>query len=237
MHNNIDLIFISQSEIVDYGGYAKLPVERLDMYKNLIYPRMVHFKGGFRSHCDMINYLRTGQFWHEASPQGRRKLLSVWNLPGFVGPHIANYLKAFDINTYVINNFDAEWDILYDVYEQCDPKPIVAISTTFHLNYAEIARLTKHLRARYPDVAIVLGGAFICGQMYQDNPEPLSQAMKKLAIDYAVHSFNSEGDLKDLILAYKRKESPESVSDGRIPTLGILFFCKPKSICPLKITF
>jgi len=211
VNNNIDLIFISQSEVVDYSGYAKLPLERLDMYKNLIYPRMVYFKGGFRSHCDMINYLRTGQFWHQAPLPSRRKLLSVWNLPGFVGPHIANYLKAFGINTHIINNFDAEWDILYGVYEQCDPKPIVAISTTFHLNYAEIARLTKHLRGRYPEMAIVLGGAFINGQMYQDNPEPLSQAMKKLEIDYAVHSFNSEVDLKDLILAYKRKESPESV--------------------------
>ena len=211
MNNKIDLIFISQSEIVDYGGYAKLPIERVDMYKNLIYPRMVYFKEGFRSHCDMINYLRTGQFWDQAPVQSRSKLLSIWNLPGFVGPHIANYLKAFGINTYIINNFDAQWHILFDVYEQCDPKPIVAISTTFHLNYAEIARLTKHLRARYPDMSICLGGAFINGQMYQDNPQPLTQAMQKLGIDYAVHSFNSEVDLKDLILAHQRKESLASV--------------------------
>jgi len=107
VNNNIDLIFISQSEIVNYDKYAKLPVERVEVYKNLIYPRMVYFKEGFRSHCDMINYLRTGQFWTTAPLQSRKKLFSIWNLPGFVGPHIANYLKAFDINTAIINNFDA----------------------------------------------------------------------------------------------------------------------------------
>jgi len=211
--SNIDLIFISQSEIVNYDGYVKLPLDRVEIYKNLIYPRMVYFKEGFRSHYDIINYLRSGQFWTEATPQSRQKLFSIWNLPGFVGPHIANYLKDFDLNTYIINNFDAEWNILFDVYEKSDPKPVVAISTTFHLNYAEITRLTKLLRAKYPDMSIVLGGAFINGVMYKDDPEPLSKAMKKLGVDYAVHSFNSEVDLKDLLLARKKKESLESVNN------------------------
>lgn len=232
MNNNVDLIFISQSEVVNYDGYAKLPIERLDLYKDLIYPRMVYFKGGFRSHYDIINYLRMGQFWTQATPQSRQKLFSIWNLPGFVGPHIANYLKEFNINTHVINNFDAEGDILYDVYEKSDPKPIVAISTTFHLNYAEITRLTKLLRARYPDMSIVLGGAFINTEMYKDDPKPLSKAMKRLGIDYAVHSFNSEVDLKDLILAHKRKEPLGTVNNlvYRVRTNGQTTFRTTKKV-------
>jgi len=87
----IDLIFISQSEIVNYERYAKLSVERIGLYKQLIYPRMVYYKNGFRSHYDIINHLRTGHFWTESSHQQRRELFSIWNLPGFVGPHIANY--------------------------------------------------------------------------------------------------------------------------------------------------
>jgi anaerobic magnesium-protoporphyrin IX monomethyl ester cyclase len=209
----IDLIFISQSEIVNYEKYAKLSVDRIDLYKHLIYPRMVYYKNGFRSHYDIINHLRTGQFWTGSSHQQRRQLFSIWNFPGFVGPHIANYLKDFNINTHIVNNFDAELDILCDVYDKSHPKPLVAISTTFHLNYAEITRLVKVLRSKYPDISIVLGGAFINGEMVKDDPGPLSRAMKKLGIDYALHSFNSEFDLKDLILSHRDNKPLEPVNN------------------------
>jgi anaerobic magnesium-protoporphyrin IX monomethyl ester cyclase len=212
--DNIDLIFISQSEIVNYDLYGKLPLERLEAYKNLIYPRMVYYKGAFRSHYDIINHMRAGEFWTQATPQSRRKLLSIWNLPGFVGPHIANYLKEFNINTHIVNNFDAELDILAEVYEHCTPKPLVAISTTFHLNYAEITRMIKALQRKFPQgLSIVLGGAFVNGAMYKNDPGPLSAVMKRLGIDFAVHSFNSEVDLRDLLLARKTNKPYASVNN------------------------
>ncbi len=224
VRNDPDLIFISQSEIVNYDGYAKLPVERVELYKNLIYPRMVYLKGAFRSHCDVINYLRTGMFWSDSVPQSRREMLSIWNLPGFAGPHIANYLKAYDLNTCVINNFDAQGDLLDEIYRKCDSKPVVAISTTFHLNYSEITRIVKQLRAKHPGILIVLGGAFINGEMAADDPKALIKVMTKLGIDYAVYSFNSEADLKDLLIAHKNKRPLDTVrnliyresSDGAI---------------------
>jgi len=200
---NYDFIMISQSEMVNYEKYAKLPLDRLDIYKNLIYPRMVYYKGGFRSQLDVLNYLQKGEFWTEVDSKKRRDLLSIWNLPGFVGPHIANYMEEFGISTYVINNFDAQWDTFCEIYEQCDPKPIVGISTTFYLNYSEIVRLAKKMNDAFPGISICLGGAFVNGEMYHDDPKALIQAMRKHKIDFTVHSFNSENDLRDLVLANK----------------------------------
>ena len=55
--DNLDLIVISQSEVVDYAKLSKLPLDRLPIYKDLVYPRMVYYQGGFRSHLDIINKL------------------------------------------------------------------------------------------------------------------------------------------------------------------------------------
>lgn len=200
---NVDLIIISQSEVVNYAEYSKFPLERISIYSDLIYPRMVHYKNAFHSHLDIINGFTSGVFWHDADFPQRRKLLSMWNLPGFVGIHLANFLQKFGINTYVINNFDAEWDIFQEIYEQSVPPPLVGISTTFHLNYSEIIRLTKWLKKVYPDISIVLGGAFVNGQMQNGDPTSLKKIMKKYGIDYVLHSFNSEVDLKNLLLHRK----------------------------------
>ncbi len=211
--DNCDFIIISQSEVVNYEKYAKLPLDRLDIYKKLIYPRMVYYKEGFRSHLDMMNIFRSDVFWVDADPEHRRDLMSIWNLPGFVGPHLANYLTTYDIHACVINNFDAEWDRFCEVYDHCDPKPLVGISTTFYLNYAEIRRLTKKLKKAYPDMSIVLGGAFINGQMLNDDSTALCKAMKRCGVDFSVFSFNSEKDLKDLIVTQKAGQDLASVNN------------------------
>jgi anaerobic magnesium-protoporphyrin IX monomethyl ester cyclase len=196
-------IIISQSEVVNYAEYSKLPLDRLPLYTDLVYPRMVYYKNGFRSHLDILNWLSFKTFWNEAGPAQRRKLLSIWNLPGFTGIHLANYLRQFGITTHIINNFDAEWDIFCKIYESCDPKPLVGISTTFHLNYSELRRLTKRLLQAYPDISLVAGGAFINDQIQRSAAGALGKALSKYKIDFAVHSFNSEVDLKNLILLRK----------------------------------
>ena len=131
---NTDFIIIAQSEVVNYQEYSKLPLERLSLYSSLIYPRMVYFEHGFRSHLDIINRFRSGAFFNDVDPSLRRQYLSIWNLPGFNGINLANYLQQFDLKTRIINNFDAEWDAFSDIYEKCAPPPLIGISTTFHLN-------------------------------------------------------------------------------------------------------
>ncbi len=108
--SNIDLIIISQSEIVNFEKYSSLPVDRIELYKQLIYPRMLHYGDGFRSQMDMVNYFQEGTFYSDADYEQRRQLLNVWNLPGFSGMHLANYLLNYGIETRLINFFDSEWD-------------------------------------------------------------------------------------------------------------------------------
>ena len=64
---DVDFIIISQSELVNYEGYSKLPLDRLPLYSNLIYPRMLHYRGGFRSHLDVLNDLKHKKFWNDSS--------------------------------------------------------------------------------------------------------------------------------------------------------------------------
>ena len=54
--SHIDLLLVSQSNVVDYDGYADLPLDRLDLYDTLVYPRMVHYEGKFRGHLDYLNH-------------------------------------------------------------------------------------------------------------------------------------------------------------------------------------
>ena len=139
-----DLILISQSDLVDYSGYSNLPLDRVDLYASLIYPRMVYFKGGFRSHLDILNWIKNNQFYSESSPKERRNLLNIWNLPGFSGIHVANYLLQFDIHTKVINNYDSEIDQLEEAYNcsRNDGKsPLIGISSTFYLSYKDYQKI------------------------------------------------------------------------------------------------
>jgi anaerobic magnesium-protoporphyrin IX monomethyl ester cyclase len=212
--NRIDLILISQSEIVNYAEYSKFPIDRISLYRNLIYPRMLYYQNGFRSHLDVLNKLHLGLFWEEASYAQRRNLFSIWNLPGFNGIHIANYLRQFGIHTCVINNFDAEWDRFCDAYENTDDKPLVGISTTFHLNYSEINRITVRIKKAFPDAPIVLGGAFVNGQTRTTDPEAIAKSMKKNDIGFIAVGFNSEVDLRNLLLSRREQEpNPESIQN------------------------
>ena len=72
---------------------------------------MVYYKNRFISHLDLLNQLTFNQGWSDASCIERRKLFSIWNLPGFVGTNLATYLAEYNIKTFIINNFDAEWDL------------------------------------------------------------------------------------------------------------------------------
>ncbi len=211
-----DFILISQSDLVDYSGYSNLPLDRIDLYSSLVYPRMVYFKGGFRSHLDVLNSLKNNKFYSESSPEERRNLFNIWNLPGFSGIHIANYLLQFGIHTKVINNFDSEFDQLEEIYKfssNGERPPLVGISSTFYLSYKEIKRVTKNLRKIDPNMEILIGGAFANAETVSKNPKNFEKHMRKCKVNYILHAFNPEEDLKNLILQKIQNEPLKSIKN------------------------
>lgn len=211
--DEIDIIFVSQSDVANYNEYSKLPIERIELYRELVYPRMVYLKNEFHSHIDVYNYYLFGQFYQDASFSERKKMLNIWNLPGFNGIHIADYLFQHNITTRIINNFDTNWDDFRSAYESCKTKPIIAISTTFHLSYNEIRKMSKQIRSVFPDASILLGGAFINDRYMNGEYDELESIMRKNKIRYLIHSFNSEIDLKNLIVSVKESKSLKDVNN------------------------
>ncbi len=211
-----DLILISQSDMVDYSGYSELPLDRISLYSKLVFPRMVYYKGGFRSHLDIFNHLKSGRFYADSSPEQRRELYNIWNLPGFSGIHIANYLKEFGIRVKVINNFDSEWDELFEAYTtsvKSGITPRVGISTTFYLSYSEIKKICKKLRGFCPSMEIILGGAFVNAEFLGKKAPMFEKPMRKYGVNYVLYAFNSEPDLKDLMLSLKNSTSMDKVNN------------------------
>jgi p-methyltransferase len=206
-----DLILVTQSNVLDYGGYGKLPLERLDLYKSLVYPRMVHHAGGFRSHLDYLNHVRHGKFFDDASFAERRQMLNIWNLPSMSGVHLANYLAQFGLRVRVINNLDAEWDWFEQAYAACRRPPLVGISSTFYLTWKEVGAVARRLRALDPDMDIVLGGAFANAETIHNDPEAFAARMRRLGIRYVLHAFNSEPDLRDLLLGRRKGPACDQV--------------------------
>ncbi len=201
--NDYDIILIAQSDVVDYDAYSKLPVDRLELFETMAYPRMVRFKDRFRSHLDIINYGRDQTFYADEDYPARRRLLNIWNLPSASGVHLANYLREFGIRTRVINNIDSEWDWFEDAYTGCSRPPLVGISSTFYLSWMQIKPIVKKLRGLDDDMRIVVGGAFIDAEATTTGVPSFEKMMRKMGIDYLLHAFNSEFDLRDLILALK----------------------------------
>lgn len=195
----IDFIIITQSDSVNYAQYSTLPLDRIELYRELVFPRMVHFRNAFHSHLDIINHFRSGDFFNQTDYSRRRELLNIWNLPGLSGIHVANYLAEYGVKTRVINNIDAEWDIFCKLYEKDNTPPLVGISTTFYLSYTEIRRISKKIRKFAPETEIVLGGAFVNEQAMNQGIGKFESSMRKNKINYILHSFNSEKDLNDLI--------------------------------------
>jgi anaerobic magnesium-protoporphyrin IX monomethyl ester cyclase len=208
---DIDLILISQSNVVDYEGYSRLPPDRLDLYQTLVYPRMVHYEGQFRSHLDYINHKTTGKSYSEASFPERRKLLNIWNLPSASGVHLANYLTQFGFNIVVINNIDSEWDWFETAYRSCKRPPLVGISSTFYLSWKEVGRVASQLRSLDPDMNLVLGGAFANSELIEKDVSRLERPMRKHHIRYVLHAFNSEPDIRDMLFAVRAGSALDTV--------------------------
>ncbi len=221
--DELDLILVTQSNIVDYEGFADLPTDRLDLYRTLVYPRMVHHDGRFRSHLDYLNHKVYGTYYADADYPLRRRMYNIWNLPAMSGMHLANHLAGFGIRLRLINNLDSEWDWFCDAYASCRRPPLVGVSTTFHLTWKEVAATVKKLRALDADMDIVVGGAFANAQTIHDPVAAYEPRMRKYGIRYVLHAFNSEPDLRDLLLARKAGRGLDGVRnlariDGSLKT-------------------
>lgn len=208
-----DFILISQSEAINYDEFSRLPIDKIGSVKELIYPRMIYFKGKFRGHLDIINYFKEKQFFSDTGYPQRRSLLNIWNLPGANSLHIPNYLLQFGIKTKIINNFDAEWDLFCRAYDSCGTAALIGISTTFYLSFISVRRIAKKIREKYPDAEIVIGGAFANEQAINSKPEDFETHLRKNGINYCLYSFNSEIDLKDLIMSRRGMIDIEKVKN------------------------
>lgn len=206
-----DVIFISQSQMVRFEDYDHLPLDRLELYRNLVQLRSVYYRDGFKSHLDMFNLARSGRSFHEGTPEERRRLLDIWHLPGLNGILVASQLLQAGYETTVINHIDAEWDRFERAYGASSEPPLVAISTTFHLSYGEIRRLTTKLRVLDPAMKIVIGGAFANERTINGQIEGFESPMRKYGVRYVLHGFNSESDLVALVRALKSGVEPVGV--------------------------
>lgn len=202
MSDKIHALVIGQSEIIRYEEYSKFPLNRIHHFKDQVHLRMLHLNGAFRSHLDILNYAITGKFYNEAAYAERRKMLNIWNLPGLSSLLVANAGCHSGFNVKVINNFDSEFDLFKEYYESQDEPPLVGISTTFYLGYAEVKRLVSQLRGYDPEMKIVLGGAFSNEQTINNPMGCFEEPMRKYGIDYHLHAFNSDIDFPKLLDSY-----------------------------------
>jgi len=208
---DIDIILVSQSNVVDHDGYSQLPLDRLDLFDTLVYPRMVHHAGQFRSHLDYLNFKTRGKSYAEAPYPERRQMFNIWNLPSASGVHLANYLSQFDLNVRVINNIDSEWDWFEAAYRSSGRPPLVGISSTFYLSWKEVGRVARQLRSIDPDMEILLGGAFANSETISGELGRFERPMRKYGIRYVLHAFNSEADLRDMLLARRKGNGLDGV--------------------------
>jgi len=196
-----DFILICQANVVEYDAYSALPLDRLELYSSLVYPRMVRHDGKFVSHLDFINDVSGRPSYFESDFVDRRQSLNIWNLPAASGLHVANYLLQFGIRTKIINNIDSDWDLFEEAYRSCGNDVPVGISSTFFLSFKEIGRICKRLKKLDPDMEIIVGGAFANSYIINGSPADLAEPMRKYGIKHMLHAFNSEFDLRDLLMA------------------------------------
>ena len=72
--NNIDCILIAASESVQYEKYSQLPLDRIELFQNLVQMRMTYYENGFHSVLDLLNKIQFGKYFYEADYPLRREM-------------------------------------------------------------------------------------------------------------------------------------------------------------------
>lgn len=211
--NLIDIIMVSQSESIRYDEYSSMPIDRIDMYRNLVQLRMVYKDKGFRSHLDILNKAVFDKYFFDATFSERREMLSIWNMIGLNGILAVSELFKDGYNCKIINNFDAEFDLLIELCKNMS-NVLIGISTTFILQWSEIARIVKKIHNVLPGATFVLGGAFVSSAFLIKGASHFEKPMRKYGIKYIIHSYNSEKDLSALVKTIKEEKNDfESVNN------------------------
>lgn len=201
-----DLVLIGRNEIIDYKKYLSLPLDRLEIYKDLVQLRMTYFDGGFRPYLEVMNKALYGETWLEAPFERRRELLSIWNLNSLNSALAVSQAIRAGYRCKIIHNFDSEFDLLVESVSGQE-SPLIGISTTYILDWSVLARMIRQIRAKVPGARIVVGGAYINDHFLNRGVESLRAPMTKLKVQYAVYSYNSENDLVRLM---------DAIRDGKL---------------------
>ena len=198
MNDKIDLIIIGKFETVDYKGYSQLPIDRIDMYKDLVQLRTVYMDGGFHHFLDIFNKAKYGRYYEQSTFAEKREMYNIWNLPSLNPVLAVSPMLNQGFNCKIINNLDSEFDILVE-WAQTMEQPRIAISSTFLLSWTVIGKLIKKIRMEVNNATFIIGGAFINDQVAIKGVSTLEKPLRKYNISYAIHSYNSERDLLNLM--------------------------------------
>jgi anaerobic magnesium-protoporphyrin IX monomethyl ester cyclase len=207
-----DLILIGREEIINYKDYLNLPVDRIELYRELVQLRMTYFEGGFRPYLEIVNKALYGETWLDAAYPSRRELLSIWNFNSLNGALAVSQALRAGYRCKIVHNFDSEFDQLLEAVGG-QKEPLIGISTTYILAWSVIARMVRQIREKIPGARIVLGGALINDHFLNKGAASLGPPMKKLGVNYAVYSYNSENDLARLMDALKSGTGLEEVKN------------------------
>jgi len=206
VQEEIDLIVIGKFETIDYDSYSQLPIDRIDMYKELVQTRMVYLDNGFHHFLDIFNKAKYNRYYESSNYSQRRAMYNIWNLPSLNPALAATPMINNGLNCKIINNLDSDFDIFVEL-AQSMKNPLIAISTTFLLTWTVIGKLIKKIREQIDNPTFIIGGAFINDQVaIKDGVAHLEKPLRKYGISYAIHSYNSEYDLYNLVSNIESKD-------------------------------
>lgn len=213
-----DLIMVGRNEIIDYKKYLDLPLDRVDLYRDLVQLRMTYYEGGFRPYLEIVNKALYGEYWLEAPYPKRRELLSIWNLNSLNSALAVSQALRAGYRCKIVHNFDSEYDQLLSAAGG-QPSPLIGISTTYILDWSVLARIVRQIRRDIPAARFVVGGAFINDHFLNRGVESLRAPMTKLGVNYAVYSYNSENDLVRLM---------DAIRDGGVEGVKNIAYLDPQ---------
>ena len=225
-------LIIGATDVIEYERYDALSSDRLELYKNLTMFRMIYFDGGFKSPLDIINKCMFDKYYFNSSPEEKREMLNIWNLTTANGTYAINILVEKDIECRIVPNFDNGILQIQSYLSETD-NPIIGISSTFVLNWAQIGRISKKIRQLSERAIIVVGGAFINHSYIVEGFNFFPKAIKKYRIDYTLTSANSEIDLERLFSALNGEISVDDINNLIYLADGEVKFTREKRYEPV----
>jgi p-methyltransferase len=222
MNEKTDLVFVEKARPVDYHGFSKLPLERIDIFRDLVQLRMVYYEDAFHPPLEIFNRIIYERYYEASSYEQRRKMLDLWNLPSLNSDLALRFLRKKEYNCKVIINLDSEFDLLCD-YAKEMTYPIIALSTTFSPNWAFIGKQIRRIREEIQNAIFILGGAFVAEEVNTKGVESLEKPMRKYGISYVLFAYNSELDLLNTV---------KGIHNNNIVNVNnIAFFNNSKMFC------